>query len=88
MTYELELSPRAERSLDRIPRADFLKIDPAIRQLADDPRPHGVKKLKGDIHRIKTGPWRIIFLVLDDRKLVSVIEVVRRSESTYKGYGG
>ena len=87
MKYTLELSPKAKRSLDKIPRAEFLRIDPAIYQLKDNPRPDGVKKLKNNIHRIRTGPWRIIYLISDSEELISIIDVVRRSEATYKGYG-
>ncbi len=84
MKHVLELSPSAEPSLNKIPRGDFLRMDPAIRQLADNPRPHGVVKLKENVHRIRVGPWRIIYVILDEEKIVSVLDVVRRSESTYK----
>lgn len=86
MKYSLELSPRAKNALDKLGSGDFARLDPAILALANNPRPHGVKKLKEDIHRIRVGPWRVIYLVLDEERLVSVLEVVRRSKSTYKRY--
>lgn len=85
MSYRLELSPHARRSLNKVPHKDFLKIDPVITSLRDNPRPHGAKKLKGPIHRVRIGDWRIIYLIADEEKLVSILDVVRRSESTYKG---
>ena len=88
MSYFLELSPKAKKSLDKVPRAEFLRLDPAIRQLMDNPRPNGVKKLKDNIHRIRTGPWRVIYHIIDAEKLISIIEVVRRSKSTYNEYRG
>ena len=87
MSYTLELSPKAKRSLDKIPRTEFLRLDPAIHQLMDNPRPNGVKKLKDNIHRIRTGPWRVIYQILDSEMLISILEIVRRSKSTYKEYG-
>ena len=73
--------------MDRISRGEFLRIDRVVFRLRDNPRPSGVKKLKDNIHRIRIGPWRIIFLIDDNERLVSVVDVVRRSESTYKGLG-
>ena len=88
MKYALEISPKAERSLEKIPRKDFLMIDPSIRVLGGEPRPPGVKKLKEDIHRIRVGAWRIIYVISDERRLVSILDVVRRSKTTYKRYRG
>ena len=85
MSYRLELSPHARRSLSKIPHKDFRKLDFTISNLEDNPRPHGVKKLKGLIHRIRAGDWRVIYLISDEEKLVSILDVIRRSESTYKG---
>ena len=84
MIYRLELSPHARKSLNRIPNKDFLKIDPVILNLKNNPRPHGVKKLKGSLHRVRVGDWRIIYLLSDEDRLVSILDVARRSESTYK----
>ena len=55
MAYVVEISPHARRSLDRVPDADFPKLDAAILALRDNPRPFRVKKLKDDVHRIRVG---------------------------------
>ncbi len=57
-----------------------------ILALANNPRPAGVRKLKGDEQswRVMVGPYRIVYDIFDDRKLVVVLKVARRSETTYK----
>ena len=49
--YRLEVSPAADRDLERlkgqIQRQDFERLRVAISGLADEPRPHGVRKIKG-----------------------------------------
>lgn len=84
MAYDLLLHPRAQRELDRAPAEMFKRLDAAVRSLADNPRPVGVKKLEGDLHRIRLGDWRVVFAVLDQERRVVVLRVARRSEKTYK----
>ena len=84
MTYEILLHPRAQRELDDLPRGMFPVLDRLIRALADNPRPQGVKKLEGELHRIRSGPWRIIYAIRDTERRVVILRVARRSERTYK----
>ena len=46
LTYALFIERRAQRSLSRIAAQDRDRISGAIRRLADEPRPRGVKKLR------------------------------------------
>lgn len=84
--YEVRLHPRAERELDKLPDSLFPKIDTAIRELCENPRPFGVKKLEDDLHRIRIGDWRVIYAILDKEKRVVILHVARRNEKTYKGF--
>ena len=83
--YELLLHPRAKQELNRVPRDIFLKIDTVLWGLRENPRPFGVKKLEGDLHRIRVRDWRIIYAIFDQEHRVVVLRVVRRTERTYKG---
>ncbi len=83
--YAIVLHPHAKRELDKIPSQIFPKIDSEIWKLRHNPRPHGVKKLEDDLHRIRVGEWRVIFAIFDQEKRVVIFRVVRRSERTYKG---
>ena len=60
-------------------------MDKAIWALAQEPRPRGVKKLKGPFYRIRVGDWRIIYSVFDKDQLVIVGKVARRTKRIYEG---
>jgi mRNA interferase RelE/StbE len=86
MKYRLKIRPRALKSLQNIPRADQARITRSIDSLANEPRPDGVKKLKGatDLYRIRTGDYRVIYQIKDDILLVLVVRVAHRRE-VYRG---
>ena len=88
--YRVEVSPAADRDLqklrERILKQDFDRLAKAIDKLAEEPRPRGVRKIKDAVtaYRIRVGDYRIVYDVYDDKKLVIILQVVRRSETTYK----
>ena len=84
VAYQLVLHPRAQRELDRVPHHDVERVDAAVLALRQTPRPMGVQKLEGELHRIRVGDWRVIFAVKDSSRQVVVLRVTRRSEKTYK----
>jgi mRNA interferase RelE/StbE len=81
--YRLELTSRARRELDKLGSTEFDRISGAIQRLRDDPRPAGVRKLRGPIYRLRSGERRIIYAVFDKDQLVIVGKVARRVEATY-----
>jgi mRNA interferase RelE/StbE len=81
--YRVELTPRAQRELDDIGGNELERISAAVQELGKNPRPHGMRKLRGPIHRIRLGDWRIIYAVFDKDRLVLVDKIARRSERTY-----
>ena len=86
MSYQVELAPAAQRDLRRLPRAVQALLARPIQALAEDPRPAGVRKIRGGDRawRIRVGPYRIVYDVLDERALVVILKVARRSEATYR----
>lgn len=88
--YRLEVSPSADRDLGklkgRIRKQDFVRLRVAIRSLADEPRPQGVRKIKGTerAYRIRVGSYRVVYEVYNEDNLVLIIQVARRSETTYR----
>jgi mRNA interferase RelE/StbE len=48
MTYQTEISSAAQRQIKKLPRDIQADIILAIEALASNPRPDGVKKLKGE----------------------------------------
>ncbi len=84
--YAVEARPRvrkALRQLDAGTRKDLLE---AMRSLGADPRPQGVKPLKGHRPwlRVRVGDYRIICDVDDDARVVT-IAVVGHRRDVYRG---
>ena len=88
--YRIEVSPAAARDLqklkDRIRRHDFERLSSSIRALGFEPRPHGVRKIKGAeaAYRIRVGGYRVVYEVYDAQDLVLILQIARRTETTYR----
>lgn len=79
--YIIVITPKAQKQLDTFSDHIVTPILEAIADLAEDPRPHGCKKLKGrDGYRIRTGNYRIIYEIFDTELVVDVIAVGHRKD--------
>ncbi|MFZ3266652.1 MAG: type II toxin-antitoxin system RelE/ParE family toxin [Terriglobales bacterium] len=80
--YSLEIKQSAQRELGSLDESVFTRIDRKILALTDDPRPPECKKLRGykDQWRIRIGDWRVIHLIDDKAKLVTITRVAQRRE--------
>ena len=86
--YRVELAPAAQRQLGRLPPGVAASLRGPILALALDPRPQGVQKLLGsDYWRLRVGDLRIVFAIDDAARVVVILKVARRSESTYRRIG-
>ncbi|MBP9664538.1 MAG: type II toxin-antitoxin system RelE/ParE family toxin [Pyrinomonadaceae bacterium] len=85
MRYTVEISKEADKQISRLPKRDQQKVVNAIISLAENPRPHGYKKLEyyNEYFRYRVGNYRIIYQIQDNRLFVFVVEVKKRDESTY-----
>lgn len=81
MTYRIEFTRSARKSFTSLPMAVAVRLDHQIMQLTDDPRPPGCKKLVGheDRYRIRDGDDRVIYDIVDDQLIVTVVKVGHRS---------
>ena len=86
MPYRVEVSPAAGRDLRRLPAQVRDRLEPVIMALGEEPRPHGVRKIKGAEHayRVRQGDYRVVYEVYDDEQLVVILYVGRRNEGTYR----
>jgi mRNA interferase RelE/StbE len=85
--YEIRVaSSKVEKELAQIPREDRERIISRVRKLALDPRPGGIKALSSSVYRLRVGPYRVIYKVYDDRKVVLIGRFARRSEKTYRDW--
>jgi mRNA interferase RelE/StbE len=81
-SYSVEIKLSAQKELSALDNLVFARIDRKILGLASNPRPAGCKKLKGykDQWRIRVGDWRVVYIVDDSAKRVSVTRVAHRRE--------
>ncbi len=80
-TYDLLIKKEAEKEIANLPKPDLERVAQKIRGLAQDPRPHGSEKLKGEEgFRVRQGDYRIVYLIDDARKIVRIIRVGHRRE--------
>jgi len=83
--FRVDLAPAAQRQLRRLPPGSAAALRGPILALGIDPRPPGATKVAAsDFWRIRAGDLRVIYAVDDDERLVVVLRVARRSESTYR----
>ena len=80
--YSLEIKQSAQKELDALDKQLFARINRKIIAPAGDPRPAACKKLKGhkDYWRIRIGDYRVIYIVDDSTKTVTVTRVAHRRE--------
>ncbi len=80
--YSVEVKPPARRELEALSDNVLARIVKKIETLGDAPRPVGCKKLKGykDQWRVRVGDWRVVYIIDDAAKLVSVTRIAHRRE--------
>jgi mRNA interferase RelE/StbE len=81
--YSLEIKRSAQKELDALEDGLFARIDRKILALADDPRVAGCKKLRGyrDQWRVRIGDWRIVYIIDDVAKVVTITRIAHRREA-------
>ena len=85
MSYRLRITETARRELCRLPTHVRERVRHSIRALADDPRPHGRKKLRGvDAYRTRVGDYRVIYDVDDALEAITILRIKHRREA-YRG---
>jgi len=80
--YAIDVKPSARRELDNLTDSLIARLVPKIESLAANPRPSGCRKLRGhkDLWRIRVGDYRILYIIDDDRKELSVTRVAHRRD--------
>ena len=80
--YALEIKPSARKELENLSDRLIARLAPKIDGLAANPRPSGCKKLHGykDLWRIRIGDYRVVYIIDDDSKKVSVTRVAHRRD--------
>jgi mRNA-degrading endonuclease RelE of RelBE toxin-antitoxin system len=85
MAFVVRLANRAEKGLRGLPSADLERILSALDEMQIDPLAGDIAKLKGmDGFRRRVGSYWIIFSIAPDESAVLVMDILRRSTTTYR----
>jgi len=81
--YEIRFRKSAQKDLKILTKVTFKRVIKKIKNLEDNPKPQGSKKLAGyeNYWRIWVGNYRIIYSVQDDILLVEIIAVRHRKDA-------
>ncbi len=90
-SFPVVLTPAAQRQLERLRGSVLLALRGVVLGLATEQLPRGARKLSGsdDLSRIRVRvdgqPWRVIYQLRSDDRVVLVTRVAKRDEATYSG---
>ena len=83
--FAVRFTPAAERALRKLRADDSARLRRPILGLGLEPRPPASESLVGSPYlRLRVGDLRVVYLVDDESRLVLIVRVARRSESTYR----
>ncbi len=81
MSYTIEWSNKAKKSLRKLPPNIQNRIKEAVDNLANESKPLGCKKLVGNTsYRIRVGNYRIIYDIEDDVLIITIIKIGHRKD--------
>ena len=81
--YRLLVKSSAAKEIEAIDsKSDRRRIVERIGRLGVNPRPHGSEKLAGydDRYRLRQGQFRIVYLIDDSRREVTIFKVGNRRD--------
>ena len=82
ITYKIEFTPKADRIFSKLPESLREEITLQIDELSKNPRPPGVKKLKGgkNEYRIRIKNYRVIYSIEDSILLIIILNLGDRKD--------
>jgi mRNA interferase RelE/StbE len=80
--YLIVVARSAQKDINSLPAEISSRLYPRNEALANDPRPDGCRKLKGEKNswRIRVGDYRVIYSVDDETRTIDIIKVRHRRE--------
>ena len=82
MQYSVEFRPAVLKSLKRFPKRDLARIKKKIDELGSKLPSPNITKMKGDnsFHKVRSGDYRIIYEIHDDRLVILVVKIGHRKD--------
>lgn len=81
-TYSVRIQRAALKELRSLPKEEAAAVGRRIDDLATDPRPRDIKKLRGDLgYRVRVGSYRILYQIDDSAQTVTVYRIRHRRDA-------
>ncbi len=82
MKYSIEFRPAVLKNLKRFPKKDLVRIKKKIAGLSIELPSPNTTKMKGNnpFHRIRSGNYRIIYEIHDDKVIILIVKVGHRKD--------
>ncbi|OHB64556.1 MAG: plasmid stabilization protein [Planctomycetes bacterium RBG_13_62_9] len=81
MIYAINILRRAQRELAGLPQEFYMRVRDAIRELAEEPRPNGSRKLAGRVGwRIRVGSYRVVYEIDDASHVITIMHIGHRRD--------
>ncbi|MEM6751774.1 MAG: type II toxin-antitoxin system RelE/ParE family toxin [Cyanobacteria bacterium P01_C01_bin.38] len=85
--YTVLISKSVQKQIDNLPNDFVERVIEKIQNLATEPRPDGVVKLKGydNEYRIRIGDYRVRYEIDDENLLIQILQCKHRKDVYRKG---
>jgi mRNA interferase RelE/StbE len=81
MSYSIGILRRAQKELAQVPKQEYERVKEAIKNLSQEPRPAGCKKLSGrEGWRIRVGDYRVIYEIDDPQQSLTILHIGHRRD--------
>jgi len=82
MKYSVEFRPTVLKSLKLLPKKDLRRIKKRVDDLAENLPDPATTKMKGNnsFHKIRSGDYRIIYEIHDDRLVILIVKIGHRKD--------
>lgn len=80
--YEVEFLTSAAKEFRSLEAQIKRRVSAAIDSLQENPRPRGVRKLRGheSLYRIRVGSYRVVYEIDDEAELIVVTRIRHRRD--------
>jgi len=80
--YRIEWKASVLKELKRIDKTIVPRIVDTVQSLASNPRPSGVRKIKGSsrLFRVRVANYRVLYEVMDEKLLIHIVRVRHRKD--------
>lgn len=79
--YKINIKRSAEKELESLPDKIHDKVVSRLLLLKNNPRPQGVKKLRGESgYRIRVGDYRVLYDIDDENNVLEIYSIAHRRE--------